>query len=242
MFIYYIVMFFIFGLLMGSFYGVVGTRLSEGKSIIHPRSHCTYCNHELKWYELIPVFSYIIQGGKCRKCCSKLSVFYPIVEIISAMLFTTSFYLFGFSYELVISLIIVSFLVIVIVSDINYLIIPDEVTIFFSIVVIVLKLVFYGFEKTIFSLLSGTLMFCIMYCIMLLGDVIFKKESMGGADIKLMFFIGLILTPSLSLFNIFLASCLALPISLVSLCRNKESIIPFGPFLLMGLLIIYYFS
>ena len=85
MIVYYIIIFFIIGLIMGSFFGVVGTRLSEGKSIIRPGSHCTYCNHELKWYELIPVFSYLIQGGKCRNCKKKLSVFYPIIELITGI-------------------------------------------------------------------------------------------------------------------------------------------------------------
>lgn len=241
MLLYYTIVFFMVGLIMGSFFGVVGTRLSEGKSIVKPGSYCTFCNHKLKWYELIPVFSYLIQGGRCRKCKKKLSIFYPIVELITAILFSVCYYTFDFTTELFIALIIASFLVIVIVSDINYLIIPDEVTIFFSILTIILKFCFYGVNKTFFSILSGILMFCLMYCIMMLGNKIFKKESMGGADIKLMFFIGLILSPSLSIFNIFVSSVIALPVSLISLYKNKDNVIPFGPFLLMGTLLIYFF-
>lgn len=241
MIVYYIIIFFIIGLIMGSFFGVVGTRLSEGKSIIRPRSHCTYCNHELKWYELIPVFSYLMQGGKCRNCKKKLSVFYPIIELITGILFSLSYFIFGYTTELFISLLISSFFVIVIVSDVNYLIIPDEVTVFFSIITIIIKFCFYGVKITFFSILSGVLMFCLMYCIMMLGNKMFNKESMGGADIKLMFFIGTVLSPALSIFNIFVSSVIALPISLISLYRSRDNVIPFGPFLLMGTIIIFFF-
>ncbi len=240
--LFYIAIFFLAGLFFGSFFGVVGTRLPKNESILFPRSHCTKCNHELKWYELIPVFSYIIQGGKCRKCKTKLSVFYPLVELISGLLFALCYYIFGFTNELFISLLIVSFLVIVIVSDVSFLVIPDEVTLFFSIAMIILKLVLYGIRTTFMSILSAVLMFCIMYCIMLLGNKIFKKETLGGADIKLMFFIGLVLSPALGLFNIFLSSCLALPISLILLYKDKNNVVPFGPFILLGLFLIYCFG
>ena len=198
---------FIVGTVFGSFFGVVGTRLSEGKSIVNPRSHCNYCNHILKWYELIPVFSYIIQRGKCRNCGKTLSIFYPIVELLSGFLFAVCYFCFGFGIEFFIAILIVSFLIIVIVSDLTYLIIPDEVTMFFSIVIIVVKLLAFGIKSTLFSILSGILLFSLMYIIMLLGNKMFKKETLGGADIKLMFFVGLILQPSLGLFNIFLSSC-----------------------------------
>lgn len=236
-----IVWFFIVGSIFGSFFGVVGSRLPNKESLIKPRSHCTYCKHILKWYELIPIFSYIIQKGKCRNCGTKLSIFYPIIELTSGLLFSISFFCFGFSVELLISLIIVSFLVIVIVSDTTYLVIPDEVTIFMCLLIILIKITLFGGKDLILSLLSGLLLFCIMYCIGILGSKIFKKETLGGADIKIMFFVGLILSPSLGIFSIFLASCLALPISLYTLVKNKNSVIPFGPFLLLGLFFIYLF-
>ena len=240
--LYYIIIFFIVGLFLGSFFGVVGTRLPKNESILFPRSHCTKCNHELKWYELIPVFSYLIQGGKCRNCKVKLSIFYPVVEIISGILFALCYYNFGFTNELFIALLIVSFLVIVIVSDVSYLIIPDEITAFFSLIIILLKLVLYGVKPAFFSVLSAVLMFCIMYCIMMLGNKMFKKETLGGADIKLMFFVGLVLSPALGIFNIFVASCLALPVSLVLLYKDKNNVVPFGPFILLGLFLIYCFG
>lgn len=237
----FLVWLFIVGTVFGSFFGVVGTRLSEGKSIVKPRSHCNYCNHILKWYELIPIFSYIIQRGKCRNCKKNLSIFYPIVELLTGFLFAVCYFCFGFSIEFLMSLLIVSFLVIVIVSDLTYLIIPDEVTLFFSIVVIIIKLFGLGIRESLFSILSGILLFSLMYIIMLMGNKIFKKETLGGADIKLMFFVGLILQPSLGIFSIFFSSCLALPVSLISLLKNKNNVIPFGPFILIAVFLIYCF-
>lgn len=236
-----IIWFFMLGSIFGSFFGVVGSRLPKKESIVKPGSHCTYCNHLLKWYELIPIFSFIIQGGKCRKCKKKLSLFYPIIELACGLLFSISFFCFGISKEFLIAILIVSFLIIVIVSDVTYLIIPDEITVFFSVWVIIIKLTLFGIREFIFSILSGVLLFCLMYCIMMLGNKIFKKETLGGADIKLMFFVGLILSPAIGIFNIFVSSCLALPFSLFSLIKDKNNVIPYGPFILLGLYFIYIF-
>ena len=79
-----------------------------------------------------------------------------------------------------------------------------------------------------------------MYLIMLLGNHIFKKESLGGADIKLMFLVGLTLDPMLAIIVLFLSSIIALPVSLIILLKNKEHVIPYGPFIVLGLLIVFY--
>lgn len=239
---FYLIWFFIVGLFMGSFYGVVGGRLPNNESIVKPRSHCSFCNHVLKWYELIPVFSFIFQRGKCRKCKKSISIFYPIVELATGLLFAISYYIFGFSYNLLIALLISSILSIVLVSDVLYFIIPDSVIIIFSILMIIVKFVFLGFESTLFSIFSGIIMFIIMYSIMIIGNKIFKKECLGGADIKLMFFTGLIISPALGLLSIFIASCIALPISLFLIFKNKDNIIPYGPFLLIGLYLVFSFG
>ena len=177
---YYLVIVFIYGLLLGSFYNVVGYRVPNNISILKPRSFCPKCKHELRWYELLPVLSYIIQRGKCKKCKCSISIFYPIIELLTGLLFALSYYLFGFSLEFLISILTVSFLVIVIVSDFNYLIIPDEVTITFSILSIVIQLIFGGFSLAVTSLIYGLFLFGLMLVIMLLGNKIFKEESLGG--------------------------------------------------------------
>ena len=103
--IYYYILFFIFGLCFGSFYNVLALRLPKGESIIKPKSHCPKCLHTLKWYELIPIISFIIQKGKCKNCHTKLSFFYPFTELVTGLLFVISYYSFGFSYDLIIALI-----------------------------------------------------------------------------------------------------------------------------------------
>lgn len=91
------IMIFISGLVLGSFYNVVGYRLPNNMSIIYPRSHCPNCNHELKFYELIPVISYIFLLGKCKVCKKRISIFYPFFEIITGILFLLSYFVFGLS-------------------------------------------------------------------------------------------------------------------------------------------------
>lgn len=234
--------FFVLGTIMGSFYNVVGYRLPKGESLITPSSHCPKCNHELKWYELIPALSFVIQGGKCRKCNCKINMFYPFIELLTGLLFGLSFYLFGFSYNFYITLLVSSLFSIVLVSDINYLIIPDEVTIIFSCAIIIVNIIMLGLNKTIFYFLSGIFLFLLMYLVMKLGNFLFKKESLGGADIKLMFLVGLILDPIEGVFCIFLASLIALPISIIKILKDKNNIIPFGPFIVVALLLIILFG
>ena len=101
--IVYLIFFFILGLVFGSFYNVVGLRLGAGESLIKPRSHCTKCNHVLRFYELIPVISYVVLRGKCKKCKQKISIMYPLIELFTAVLFALSYYVYGFSFELILS-------------------------------------------------------------------------------------------------------------------------------------------
>lgn len=238
--IYYYFMFFLFGICFGSFYNVLGMRIPKGESIIKPKSHCESCNHELEWFELIPILSFLIQGGKCRNCKAKLSLFYPFIELATGILFFVSYYSFGFSYNLIIALSLVSLFMLVIVSDLSYLIIPDSFIIVPSIIILIMKVFDLGFIGGLTQLGFGLISFIFMYLIMLLGNKLFKKESLGGADIKLMFLTGLVLDPMLSVMVIFLASIIALPISIFLLIKNKEHVIPFGPFIVLGLLIVFF--
>ena len=230
---------FIIGLLFGSFYNVVGMRLPNNESIVFPGSHCEKCNHKLKWYENIPLLSYILLGGKCSNCKSKISVWYPAIELFTGMLFLISYYTFGLSYEFAIAIIISSLVSIIFVSDINYYIILDSPIIIGSILIIIIKLLSTSLKDTLISFGSGILIFAIMYGIMLLGNLLFKKESLGGGDIKLSFIAGLVLGPKLGIFYIVFGAFLAFPYAMYITIRNKENMLPFGPFLISSLLIIY---
>jgi len=236
----YMICFFLIGAVLGSFYNVLGIRIPRHESIVKHDSHCEKCGHLLKWYELIPIISFLALRGKCSSCKAKISLMYPFSELVCGILFALSFYSYGFSIELLISLVISSLLIVVIVSDLNYMIIPDRFIVISSILIIIFKIIGYGIEDTLYSILSGIVSFGVMFLIMKFGSYVFKKEAMGGADVKLMFIVGLCTEPFLALIVIIVASVLALPPALFLLYKEKERIIPFGPFIVIGLLIVLF--
>ena len=220
---YYSIIFFIFGLVFGSFYTVVGFRLPNNESIIKPGSHCTNCKKNLKWYELIPLISYIIQLGKCKNCKKHISIKYPLFELLTGICFMLCYVVFGLTLDIIIPLTFVSILIIIIISDIEEMIIPDEIIIIGSILIVIENIFISGFNAALF--------FAVMYLIKLIGDFIFKKESLGGGDIKLMFFIGLVFSIESIPVIIFLASFVALPYAILLVILKKDNVIPYGPFL-----------
>lgn len=237
---FYIVLFFILGTVMGSFYNVVGFRLSLDKSLIKPsNSYCPNCKEKLKALDLVPVFSYIFLKGKCRYCNNKISIFYPIVELFTGILFAVCYHSFGFSYDLLIALALSSYLAIVIVSDLNFYIIPDQVTIFFSLLIFIINILNHGVIDAFKFGLNGLIMFLFMYLVMLLGNFIFKQESLGGGDIKLMFPLGMTLPILLDFASLILSTFLAFPIATYFLIKDKDKMLPFGPFLIAGYLIVF---
>lgn len=237
---YYTLMFFILGITLGSFYNVVGYRLPKGESLVYPPSHCPKCNRRLTPIELIPVLSFIIQKGKCKGCSSKISLFYPFFEFMTGFLFALVYLIFGFSLDLVIVLIFISMSLIIIISDYKYFIISDEVLVV-SVILFVITLYFkIGKVQLLYSLIDGVIAFTVMFLIKKLGDFLFKKESMGGGDIKLLFVFGLVLGWEMAILSIFIASFLGLPVSFILSKKNDENIIPFGPFLVIAALIIIF--
>jgi len=235
----YLIAFFILGSIMGSFYHVIATRLSNGRSIISPASHCEKCNHILKWYELIPILSYVIQKGRCRQCKTKLPISYLMMEICTGILFAVCYHAFELTLSLIASLIFVSSLIIIIISDIEYMIILDEVLIFAILGIILVDAIDIGLYETSLKILAATGSFITMILIKKMGDIMFKQESLGGGDIKLMFLVGLVIGYPMAVCNIFLATFIAFPIALFLLIAKKDNIIPFGPFLSMSAIILY---
>ena len=216
----------------------MATRLSNDESLIHPGSHCPKCNHFLKWYENIPIVSYCLLNGKCPKCHSRIPISYLIVEIVTGLLFGVCYNSFGFSIDLIVAIIFVSSLIIVIVSDIEYMIILDEVLIFATVVISFVYLLGMGVNSFAYYMYSGIGAFLAMYLVKILGDKAFKKESLGGGDIKLMFLFGMVLGLPMSICTIFLATFIAFPVALIILFSDKENVIPFGPFLSMAAILI----
>ncbi|MGI6324437.1 MAG: prepilin peptidase [Bacilli bacterium] len=237
--LYYIISFFIFGLMFGSFFNVVGLRLSTNQSIIYPPSSCPKCGRRLSAWELIPVISYIILLGKCHGCKQPISWRYPLFELLTGFLFAASYIVFGMTLDLIIALTFISGLIIIIISDINSMTIPDEILIVTSLLIIIELLIGKGYQKAFIAIGNGLLSFILMFGIKFFGDALFKRESLGGGDIKLMFLIGLVLHFWLSIFVIVLGAFMALPIAILILIIKRTNIISFGPFLSLASIIIY---
>lgn len=236
-----IIYIFILGIMFGSFYYVVGTRLPNNESLLFPGSHCEYCQHKLNAIDLIPLLSFIFLKGKCRYCQKKLSINYIIYELLTGILFTISYLKFNISYEFFISLCLSSLLVLIFITDFKYMIILDSPLIIFSIIIFILKVYYFNINEALFSVLDGLYMFMTMYLIGKLGTILFKKESLGGGDIKFSFVMGLVLNYRYSMYSLVLSTFLAFPYAIASMYFNKEHEVPYGPFLISSTFIIYYF-
>ncbi|MEK5207714.1 prepilin peptidase [Psychrobacillus sp. FSL H8-0510] len=237
--IIYIFLFFIYGLVFGSFFNVVGLRVPKGESIVRPPSHCTVCDRNLTVKDLVPVFSYVFLKGKCRGCGTKIHWVYPVMELATGLLFAFAYYQLGFTLELVVALLFISLLVIITVSDIAYMLIPDKILLFFLIPLIVLR-VFEPLSPWWDSIVGAVVGFGVLLLI-----AIVSKGGMGGGDIKLFFVIGLVLGWVPTLLTLFLASIIGTVIGVISLRRTKQgrkTPIPFGPSIAIAAIIAYFYG
>ena len=232
-------LFFIYGIVFGSFFNVVGLRVPKKQSIVSPPSHCTSCNRKLGVLDLIPVFSYLLLKGKCRGCGSKISPVYPFMEFVTGGLFALSFYMLGFSVELIVALLFVSLLVIITVSDIAYMIIPNKVLLPFAVVLFGLRLVI-PLEIWWDSILGAVVGFLILYLI-----AVVSKGGMGGGDIKLFFVIGLVLGTTNTLVTLFLAALIGSIAGMIILKRSgqgRKTPVAFGPSIALAAVIAYFWG
>jgi leader peptidase (prepilin peptidase)/N-methyltransferase len=234
-----LILIFLYGIILGSFYNVVGLRIPVNQSIIKPRSACPICGHQLKSYELIPVISYLIQGGKCRGCKSLISPIYPIFELLTGILFAISPVMVGWSWELIVALSLISLFIIITVSDIHYMIIPDKILLVFA--------GLFLFERILWPLTPwwDSLVGAAVGFTMLLLIAFVSKGGMGGGDIKLFSLIGFVLGFKLLLLSFFLSTLYGAVFGILAMLfklANKRQPIPFGPFIVAGTLTSYFWG
>ncbi|MCM3743479.1 prepilin peptidase [Sporosarcina luteola] len=237
--IVWILLFFVYGIIFGSFFNVVGLRVAKKESIVSPPSHCTKCDRRLRLLDLIPVLSYVALRGKCRGCGQKISPMYPFMEFITGVLFAFSYYHIGFTYELIIALLFVSLLVIITVSDYAYMLIPDKVLLPFAIALLILR---WPIPTTPWwdSLLGAAVGFAVLYLI-----AVVSKGGMGGGDIKLFFVIGLVLGTVNTLLTLFLASVIGSIVGIYVLKKTgkgRKTPVPFGPSIAAAAVISYFYG
>lgn len=236
------ILIFIIGTIFGSFYNVVGLRLAHEESIAFPPSHCTSCNHQLKAKDLVPILSYIFLKGKCRYCQNKISIKYPLFELITGILFVLSYIKFGLTINFAISLIFCSMLIIITISDIDTFIIPDQVLLVSAIIIFIIYI--FTYKTFAFDYLKdGIISFIFMYAVKLIGNFIFKKESMGDGDIKLMSVVGMVIGYKKVIIALFLAAYLGLPYAIyIMIKKNINHELPFGPFLSLASIILLFIN
>lgn len=231
-------LFFILGLLFGSFANVVILRLPQEQSVIRPRSRCPKCKNPIAFYDNIPVLSWLLLRGKCRKCENRISARYPLVELVTAVLFWALFLKFGWSYTLLEFLILGFGLVVISFIDLDHQIIPDS----FSLSGIALGLVGASLnpEREFYSAVAGVLVGGgFLWLVAYTYWVIRNEEGMGGGDIKLLAWLGAYLgwvsIPFIILVSSVLGSIVGL--ALIKKGEGLKAAIPFGPFLVAGALI-----
>ena len=169
-------------------------------------------------------------------------IFNLFMGVVNALVFLISYYYFGISYEFFASLIIAGLVLIIFISDFKYMIILDSPLIVSGLLILILRAYFHGFKDAGLHLLWGAILFLVMLLIGFIGKKIFKKEALGGGDIKLAGIIGLILGLKLGLVSIILSSLLAMPYAIASILLNKDSEVPFGPFLIASMAIVFIFA
>ena len=227
----------ILGAILGSFYACMGYRIPNKISLTKPNSYCENCKKEIKWYMNIPVFSYLFLHGKCAYCKSKIDSLSFIVEILTSFLFIVFYIKYGFTVTFFISFVLISVLVVTMVSDFRYYYVSDRVVTLGLISLIVL--VYFENDFMLYKIISGIVMFLLMFLIKIIGDKSFKRESLGGGDIKLLGIIGLALGFYPTLISLIISCSMTLLYYFLNKQDEKE--IPFGPFLLIGALLVLYF-
>ena len=231
------VFFFFLGTIIGSFLNVCIYRLPRGKSIVSPRSHCPHCQKTIGWFDNIPLFSFIFLRGRCRYCKGRISGRYFLVELITGILLALLWSKFHFSWLFPAFFIFSAALVVIAFIDLEFLLIPDIIT-YPGMALGLLAGSFYSsFLNSVCGWLVGGGVFFILAQG---GQFIFKREALGGGDIKLMAMIGAFLGVINGFITIFLASLFGAVVGLTLIIlklRTRKDVIPFGPFLSLGALL-----
>ena len=240
---------FVLGGIWGSFCNVCIYRLPDNDSVITGRSFCRSCKNKIKWYDNIPLLSFIFLRGKCRSCNNKISSQYFLVELNSAISFLLIYFLYGISVTTLLLIILSIFFIIIFFIDLKHYIIPNELT---------FPLMLIGFVKsfdpnlnqTIFpnyinSLLGGFFGYAVIWLIIFFYKKVRNKEGMGLGDAKLMAVVGFWFGWASIPFTIFISSAVALVLvipSLIKKTRNMSAQIPFGPYIIIGCIIYVTFA
>lgn len=238
------------GACIGSFLNVCIVRLPKEESVVAPGSHCVACKKPVAWFDNIPLISYIALGGKCRYCKTKFSFRYFFVELLTALTFWVFYKVFGLTWLTFAYLIMACGFIVATFVDFEHRIIPDEVSVggmgvglLLSFLIPELQGFVVGYGNWLihlkalgFSIIGVLVGGGSIYLMGLAGDLILKKESMGGGDVKLMAMIGAFMGWKLALLTFFLAPFFGAFYGIAEKIRTKDSAIAYGPFIVLAAL------
>lgn len=240
---------FLIGLMVGSFLNVCIVRFPKDESVARGRSRCPCCGHQIAWYDNIPILSILFLGGKCRHCRGPISLRYPLVEFLTGISFLGAYHLWGWTGEFACYLYLISSLIVVTFVDFEHQIIPDEVSLMGILAGLAASYLFpilqgevdhrLGLAEASLGMLAGV---GLIYAVAILGEFLFKKESMGGGDLKLLAMIGAFLGWEKTVLTFLIAPLLGAPVGLIIWKVTKNRYIAFGPYLAMASMIALLFG
>ncbi|MBC7319428.1 prepilin peptidase [bacterium] len=226
------ILLFLLGLIIGSFLNVCIYRIPEGISIVNPGSFCPKCKHQLSWLDNIPLVSYMLLKGRCRYCGAKISIQYPLVELLTGTIFLLFYIRFGISAEFILFASVSSLLIVALFIDLKYMLLPD-VVIIPSIILSAIYGSIYGFPHNFIAAGIFTLMFYLL-------RVIFK-DGLGIGDIELIFIFSLMLGFYGALLVVIISSLIGTIYGIYLIKKGRAGMrtkIPFGPFLIGAFLLV----
>jgi leader peptidase (prepilin peptidase)/N-methyltransferase len=232
------------GLCFGSFLNVCIYRLPAGRSIIRPASSCTGCNTPIRWYDNIPVISYLILGGRCRTCNTIISLRYPIVELLTGLFALGAWLRFGPHPQTVVYFVFIAALLVITFIDIDHRIIPDAISLPGIPIGFILSFLLpqIGWRDSLLGIvIGGGSLFAVAWGYHRLTG----KEGMGGGDIKLLGMIGAFIGWQGVLFTIMASSFTGTVVGLVLMLQSRKGMktaVPFGPFLAIGAILYLFFG
>lgn len=223
---------FLLGLIIGSFLNVCIYRLPSGQSVVMPPSHCMQCGARLGWQDLIPVVSYLFLRGRCRKCKTKYSARYAVVELLTGLLFVWCLMVMGLSVFLVKALVLTAFLIVITFIDYDHQLILDKVLVCFAAAGVIINFILY--DISILDMLFGAL----AGGGLLLFIAVVSRGGMGGGDIKFASALGLWVGLKVTLLCLFISFILGgIGGGFFMFCglKGRKDFIPFGPFIAIAL-------
>jgi leader peptidase (prepilin peptidase)/N-methyltransferase len=227
----------VLGLLLGSFLNVCTLRWPVDESVVRPPSHCPGCGTQIRWYDNIPVVSYLILRGQCRVCSASISPQYPIVELATGLIWAGSFMQHGLSVEGARGALFLTVLLGIAITDARFYIIPDQFSLGGGVLGLALAPLPGGLT-ILQSVLGAAVGFGLLWLVAKLGTWLFKKEAMGGGDLKMMGMVGAFLGLPGVLLTIFLGALLG-SIVFGPISWKTGKLVPFGIFLAVGASVSY---